>query len=88
MDYIYDWTTSTDLKKRANKKKQEVSVYDSEDNKNKDEKELESNNHDQAAPPAHQLDRNATRQIKRDDSQEFSKDKGGEDKVESVCCNM
>ena len=34
MDYIYDWTTSTDLKKRANKKKQEVSVYDSEDNKN------------------------------------------------------
>ena len=88
MDYIYDWTTSTDLKKRANKKKEVVSEYGSEDNKDNNEKDLESNNHDQAASPAHQLDRNDTRQIKRDDSQEFSKDKGGEDKVESVCCTM
>jgi len=88
MDYIYDWTTSTDLKKRTNKKKEVVSEYGSEDNKDNNEKDLESNNHDQAASPAHQLDRNATRQIKRDDSQEFSKDKGGEDKVESVCCTM
>ena len=88
MDYIYDWTTSTDLKKRTNKKKEVVSEYGSDDNKDNNEKDLESNNHDQAAPPAHQLDRNATRQIKRDDSQEFSKDKGGEDKVESVCCTM
>ena len=88
MDYIYDWTTSTDLKKRTNKKKEVVSEYGCEDNKDNNEKDLESNNHDQAAPPAHQLDRNATRQIKRDDSQEFSKDKGGEDKVESVCCTM
>ena len=88
MDYIYDWTTSTDLKKRTNKKKEVVSEYGSEDNKDNNEKDLESNNHDQAAPPAHQLDRNATRQIKRDDSQEFSKDKGGEDKVESICCTM
>ena len=88
MDYIYDWTTSTDLKKRTNKKKEVVSEYGSEDNKDNNEKDLESNNHDQAATPAHQLDRNATRQIKRDDSQEFSKDKGGEDKVESVCCTM
>ena len=87
MDYIYDWTTSTDLKKRANKKKQEVSVYDSEDNKNKDEKELESNHHEQEAAPVYQLDRNETRQIKRNDSHEFSKDRG-EDKVESVCCTM
>ena len=87
MDYIYDWTTSTDLKKRANKKKQEVSVYDSEDNKNKDEKELESNHHEQEAAQAYQLDRNETRQIKRNDSHEFSKDRG-EDKVESVCCTM
>ena len=88
MDYIYDWTTSTDLKKRTNKKKEVVSEYGSEDNKDNNEKDLESNNHEQAAPPAHQLDRNDTRQIKRDDSQEFSKDKGGEDKVESVCCTM
>jgi len=88
MDYIYDWTTSTDLKKRTNKKKEVVSEYGSEDNKDNNEKDLESNNHDQAATPEHQLDRNATRQIKRDDSQEFSKDKGGEDKVESVCCTM
>ena len=88
MDYIYDWTTSTDLKKRTNKKKEVVSEYGSEDNKDNNEKDLESNNHDQAASPAHQLDRNATRQIKRDDSQEFSKDKGGEDKVESICCTM
>ena len=88
MDYIYDWTTSTDLKKRTNKKKEVVSEYGSEDNKDNNEKDLESNNHDQAATPAHQLDRNDTRQIKRDDSQEFSKDKGGEDKVESVCCTM
>ena len=88
MDYIYDWTTSTDLKKRTNKKKEVVSEYGSEDNKDNNEKDLESNNHDQAASPAHQLDRNDTRQIKRDDSQEFSKDKGGEDKVESICCTM
>ena len=88
MDYIYDWTTSTDLKKRTNKKKEVVSEYGSEDNKDNNEKDLESNNHDQAESPAHQLDRNDTRQIKRDDSQEFSKDKGGEDKVESVCCTM
>ena len=88
MDYIYDWTTSTDLKKRSNKKKEVVSEYGSDDSKNNNEKDLESNNHDQAAPPAHQLDRNATRKIKKDDSQEFSKDKGGEDKVESVCCTM
>ena len=88
MDYIYDWTTSTDLKKRTNKKKEVVSEYGSDDNKDNNEKDLESNNHDQAASPAHQLDRNDTRQIKRDDSQEFSKDKGGEDKVESICCTM
>ena len=85
MDYIYDWTTGTDLKKRVNKKKEkEKSEVDSgNDKKEKDEeKDLESNHHDD------QIDRIATRQIKRNETNEISREKGGEDKVESVCCTM
>ena len=93
MDYIYDWTTKSDLKKRQNKK----SIYDSENEVENDEengeenkqKDLESNNHDQ-------LDRINTRNIiKRNDTQEIIRERGGErggergeDKVESVCCIM
>ena len=85
MDYIYDWTTGTDLKKRVNKKKEkEKSEVDSgNDKKEKDgEKDLESNNHDD------QIDKIATRQINRNDTHEISRERGGEDKVESVCCTM
>ena len=85
MDYIYDWTTGTDLKKRVNKKKEkEKSEVDSgNDKKEKDEeKDLESNHHDD------QIDRIATRQIKRNETNEISREKGEEDKVESVCCTM
>ena len=97
LDYIYDWTTKSDLKKRQNKK----SIYDSENEVENDEengeenkqKDLESNNHDQ-------LDRINTRNIiKRNDTQEIIRERGeerggerggerGEDKVESVCCIM
>ena len=70
MDYIYDWTTKSDLKKRN------------------EQKDLESNNHDQ-------LDRINTRNIKRDETQDIIRDRvaerggeRGEDKVESVCCLM
>jgi len=85
MDYIYDWTTGTDLKKRVNKKKEkEKSEVESDDGKKESDKEkdLESNHHDD------QIDRIATRQIKRNETNEISREKGGEDKVESVCCTM
>jgi serine/threonine protein kinase len=84
MDYIYDWTTSTDLKKRK-KKKIEKNPENNSDNEKNDEKDLESNNHDQ-------LDRINTRQItKREDRHDTNRERpggGGEDKVESVCCRM
>jgi len=92
LDYIYDWTTKSDLKKRRNKKSEPNSENDIEgdndieggnDNGN-EEKELESNNHDQ-------LDRINTRHnTRRNDTQEIAGHKGdkGEDKVESVCCIM
>ena len=76
MDYIYDWTTKSDLKKRQNKK----SIYDSENEVENDEengeenkqKDLESNNHDQ-------LDRINTRNIiKRNDTQEIIRERGEE----------
>ena len=83
MDYIYDWTTTTDLKKRTNKKEKEIEEDENEENQNKknEEKELESNNHDQ-------IDRIGTRKMNRDDTQEVTRERPGEDKVESVCCKM
>ena len=82
MDYIYDWTTGTDLKKRVNKKAEKTSENSSEENEKNSEKDLESNNHDD------QIDKIATRQINRNDTHEISRERGGEDKVESVCCTM
>ena len=85
MDYIYDWTTSSDLKKRKNKKNKEE-VYEiegeSEEKKN-EEKDLESNNNDQ-------IDMINNRQIKRHETEEINseRNKNYEDKVESVCCTM
>ena len=100
LDYIYDWTTKSDLKKRRNKISRENSENeiegegegDGENEEEKEQKDLESNNHDQ-------LDRINTRNIKRNDTQENVRDKEverrnerigerGEDKVESVCCIM
>ena len=92
MDYIYDWTTKSDLKKRQNKKSRENSENEIEGDKENDggneQKDLESNNHDQ-------LDRINTRNIKRDETQDIIRDRvderggeRGEDKVESVCCLM
>ena len=83
MDYIYDWTTTTDLKKRTNKKEKEIEEDENEENQNKknEEKELESNNHDQ-------IDRIGTRKMNRDDTHEVTRERPGEDKVESVCCKM
>ena len=83
MDYIYDWTTATDLKKRTNKKEKEIEEDENEENQNKknEEKELESNNHEQ-------IDRIGTRKMNRDDTQEVTRERPGEDKVESVCCKM
>ena len=95
MDYIYDWTTKSDLKKRQNKKSRENSENEIEGDRENDggneqneQKDLESNNHDQ-------LDRINTRNIKRDETQDIIRDRvaerggeRGEDKVESVCCLM
>ena len=100
LDYIYDWTTKSDLKKRRNKISRENSENeiegegegDGENEEEKEQKDLESNNHDQ-------LDRINTRNIKRNDTHENVRDKEverrnervgerGEDKVESVCCIM
>ena len=93
MDYIYDWTTSSDLKKRKNKKKIDEINESEEDNdeKKKEEKDLESNNNDH-------FDKVNTRQFKRNETQDFNEDKerdmeinknrNYEDKVESVCCTM
>ena len=95
MDYIYDWTTKSDLKIRRNKKSRENSENEIEGDRENDggneqneQKDLESNNHDQ-------LDRINTRNIKRDETQDIIRDRvaerggeRGEDKVESVCCLM
>ena len=92
MDYIYDWTTKSDLKKRQNKKSRENSENEFEGDRENDggneQKDLESNNHDQ-------LDRINTRNIKRNETQDIIRDRvaerggeRGEDKVESVCCLM
>ena len=96
MDYIYDWTTKSDLKIRRNKKSRENSENEIEGDRENDggndggneQKDLESNNHDQ-------LDRINTRNIKRNETQDIIRDRvderggeRGEDKVESVCCLM
>jgi len=92
LDYIYDWTTKSDLKKRQNKKSRENSENEIEGDRENDggneQKDLESNNHDQ-------LDRINTRNIKRNETQDIIRDRvaerggeRGEDKVESVCCLM
>ena len=96
MDYIYDWTTKSDLKNRQNKKSRENSENEIEGDRENDggndggneQKDLESNNHDQ-------LDRINTRNIKRNETQDIIRDRvaerggeRGEDKVESVCCLM
>ena len=83
LDYIYDWTTSTDLKKRVNKKDEENDENESGENDiKKEENDLESNKNDQ-------MDRIATREIKRKTTIENNtKERQGEDKVESVCCKM
>ena len=92
MDYIYDWTTKSDLKKRQNKKSRENSENEIEGDRENDggneQKDLESNNHDQ-------LDRINTRNIKRNETQDIIRDRvaerggeRGEDKVEAVCCLM
>ena len=78
-DYIYDWTTKSDLSKRKYKKKhnEEESNKDSDKDSTKDKcnikDEVESNKDDQ-------IDRINSKIIKRRETQEK------EDKVESVCC--
>ena len=84
LDYIYDWTTSSDLKKRKNKKQEDISEYAIEDKSQKEdknkEKDLESNNKDQ-------LDIINTKRNEIHEIHEISRERG-EDKVESVCCKM
>ena len=80
MDYIYDWTTKGDLKKRKQAPEEEEEEEESEkpeseevseNKKKKKKKDIDSNNNDQ-------IDRLNSKQLKR----EITK----EDKVESVCC--
>ena len=78
-DYIYDWTTKSDLSKRKYKKKhnEDDSYKDSDKDSTKDKYnlkgEVDSNKEDQ-------LDRINSKVMKRRETQEK------EDKVESVCC--
>ena len=85
MDYIYDWTTSSDLKKRKNKKNKEEAyeIQGENEEKKNEEKDLESNNNDQ-------IDMINNKQIKRHETEEINseRNKNYEDKVESVCCTM
>ena len=80
MDYIYDWTTKGDLKKRKQAPEEEEEEEESEkpeseevseNKRKKKKKDIDSNNNDQ-------IDRLNSKQLKR----EITK----EDKVESVCC--
>ena len=76
LDYIYDWTTKSDLQKRK-----EISNMEEDDEKtntniykkSNNNEEIDSNNNDQ-------IDKIDSRQIKRKITQE--------EKVESVCCKM
>jgi casein kinase I family protein HRR25 len=72
MDYVYDWTTNEDLKRR--KEKREIENSEEEDNK-KSNKDYASNNNDQIV-------KLNTRELKKESPP------GREDKVESVCCIM
>ena len=74
LDYIYDWTTTSDLNKRKDKrKKKEGSDNESHKDKKNIQKEVDSNNNDQ-------IDRINSKQFKREITKEI------DDKVESVCC--
>ena len=74
LDYIYDWTTTSDLNKRKDKrKKKEGSDNESHKDKKNLQKEVDSNNNDQ-------IDRINSKQFKREITKEI------DDKVESVCC--
>ena len=74
LDYIYDWTTNSDLQRRKETKKKDTADNESYNEKSiKKEKDIDSNNNDQ-------LDRINDKNLKR----EITQDKY--DKVESVCC--
>ena len=76
MDYIYDWTTNSDLQRRKETKKKDNADNESyNERNNKKEKDIDSNNNDQ-------IDRINEQKLKR----EITQDKY--DKVESVCCIM
>ena len=76
LDYIYDWTTNSDLQRRKETKKKDNADNESYNEKSiKKEKDIDSNNNDQ-------LDRINDKNLKR----EITQDKY--DKVESVCCIM
>ena len=71
MDYIYDWTTKSDLQKRKETKNQENIENDSYRAKNTKKEEIISNNNNQ-------FNRITSRQIKNDETPD--------DKVDTVCC--
>ena len=76
LDYIYDWTTNSDLQRRKENTKKDSTDNESYNEKsNKKEKDIESNNNDQ-------IDKINEQKLKR----EITQDKY--DKVESVCCIM
>ena len=76
LDYIYDWTTNSDLQRRKENTKKDSTDNESYNEKsNEKEKDIESNNNDQ-------IDKINEQKLKR----EITQDKY--DKVESVCCIM
>jgi serine/threonine protein kinase len=71
MDYIYDWTTKSDLQKRKETKNEENIENDSYRGKSTKKEEIISNNNNQ-------FNRITSRQIKNDETPD--------DKVDTVCC--
>ena len=71
MDYIYDWTTKSDLQKRKEIKNEENTENDSYKGKTTKKEEIISNNNNQ-------FNKITSRQIKNDETPE--------DKVDTVCC--
>ena len=80
MDYIYDWTTNSDLQKRKETKKKDKEDTDSEKESTNEKKNKKRNNKSEEIESNHEQNDKNHSQIRRDDVKE--------DKVESVCCHM
>ena len=78
MDYIYDWTTKSDLQKRKEPKNEENTENDSFRGKNSKKEEIISNHNNNNNNNNNQFNRITSRQAKNDETPD--------DKVDTVCC--